>query len=268
MKSLTDLLAGAARVIGTWTQIGAPEVIDILGATGFDFTILDAEHGSFGMDAIENLVRACDAAGVVPIVRIPDASQSHITRALDAGAQAVVVPGIRSAAEAAAAIDGGRFAPAGRRGACPCVRAGDHWIDDWPAYSAARERETGVIVLAETPGALQEIDPICALPDLRALLVGPFDLAVAMGYGGNTRVPAIESALKAMVASAAGHKVPVIMPIFSPDLSQSEKQLNDWTELGVRMFTIGTDKILLHSQARRFVSGMRASWRAAARASS
>lgn len=259
MKSLTDLLSGTARVLGTWTQIGAPEVIDILGATGFEFTILDAEHGSFGMGAIENLVRACDASGVLPIVRVPDSSQSHITRALDAGARAVIVPGIRSAADAAAAIDGGRFAPAGRRGACPCVRAGDHWIDDWPAYAASREHDTGVIVLAETPGALQDIDAICALPDLRALLVGPFDLAVAMGHAGNSRAPTVESALKTMVSSAVRRKVPVIMPIFSPDISQSELQLNHWAELGIRLFTVGTDKILLHSQARRFVAAMRAS---------
>ena len=109
MKTLSELFSGEGPVLGTWSQIGAPEVVDILGAAGFHFTILDTEHGSFGMDSIENLVRACDAAGIVPIVRVPSFEQSHITRALDAGAQAVIVPGIRSAEEAARAVAGGNL---------------------------------------------------------------------------------------------------------------------------------------------------------------
>ena len=115
MKTLASLFSGEGPVLGTWSQIGAPEVIDILGAARFHFTILDTEHGSFGMDSIENLVRACDAADIVPIVRVPAFEQSQITRALDAGAQAVIVPGIRSADEAARAVAAGRFAPSGLR---------------------------------------------------------------------------------------------------------------------------------------------------------
>lgn len=257
MKTLTELLRGPGPVLGTWTQIGAPEVIDILGAAGFDFTVVDAEHGSFGMEAVENLVRACDAAGVFPVVRVPDATQSHITRALDAGAGAVVVPGIRSAAEAVRAIDGGRFAPAGLRGACPCVRAGGHWIDDWPAYAAARERDTGIIVLAETPGALEEIETIAALRGLRALMIGPFDLSVALGHQGNTRSEAIGGAVQRMLAAAQAGGVPAILPVFAPDLAETERQIAAWRERGVRAFTIGTDKILLHSQGARFVRALR-----------
>lgn len=254
--TLGELLSGPGPVLGTWTQIGAPEVIDILGAAGFRFTIVDAEHGSFGMEAVENLVRACDAAGIVPIVRVPTSDQTHITRALDAGAQAVVVPGVRSAAEAARAIDGGRFAPAGLRGACPCVRAGGHWVGDWPTYAAASERDRGIMVLAETPGALEEIDAICALPGLRALMIGPFDLSVALGRDGNTRAPDLIAAVQRMVAATLKSGIPAILPVFAPDLSETERQIAHWRAQGVRVFTVGTDKILLHSQGNRFVQSL------------
>jgi 4-hydroxy-2-oxoheptanedioate aldolase len=252
MKTLSELFSGEGPVLGTWSQIGAPEVVDILGAAGFHFTILDTEHGSFGMDSIENLVRACDAAGIVPIVRVPSFEQSHITRALDAGAQAVIVPGIRSAEEAARAVAGGRFAPAGLRGACPCVRAGGHWIADWPSYATAHDQDTGVIVLAETPGALDEVEAICALDGLKALMIGPFDLSVALGHQGRLGHPEVAAAIRRMVDAAVANDVPSILPIFAPELSQTMHQIEYWRGHGVEVFTIGTDKILLHSQGSRF----------------
>lgn len=252
MKTWSGLLAGGGPILGTWSQIGAPEVVDILGAAGFHFTILDTEHGSFGMDSIENLVRACDAAGVVPIVRVPAFEQSHITRALDAGAQAVIVPGIHTADDAARAIAGGRFAPSGLRGACPCVRAGGHWISDWRSFATARDRDTGIIVLAETPGALAEVEAICALDGLKALMIGPFDLSVALGHEGNSQHPEFVAAVRRMVDAAVSNSVPAIMPIFAPDLAETLRQVEHWRGHGVNVFTIGTDKILLHSQAKRF----------------
>jgi len=257
VKSLTEMLTAERPVLGTWSQLGSPEAIDILGAAGFDFTIIDAEHGSFGMEAVENLVRACDAAAIVPLVRVPSADPMHITRALDAGAAAVVVPGIRSVEEAAAAIACGRFAPEGVRGACPCVRAGGHWVEDWRGYAASCERETGIVALAETTGALDDVGAICELPGLRALMIGPFDLSVALGLQGDTHHPQLVGAIRRMLGAARKRSVPAILPVFAPDLIEARKQVESWHSEGVRHFTLGTDKILLHSQSARFVTGLR-----------
>jgi 4-hydroxy-2-oxoheptanedioate aldolase len=256
MTSLPELLTDAGPVIGTWSQIGAPEAIDILGSAGFQFTILDAEHGSFGMDSIECLARACDAAGILPIVRVPNGETTHITRALDAGARAVVVPGIRSARDAANAIQSALFAPDGARGACPCVRAGGHWISDWPRYQTACERDTGIIVLAETASAVEDIDAICGLERLKGLMVGPFDLAVALGHGGDSQHPDVVRAVHRMIEVAVARGVPVILPLFAPDLRDTQRLAAYWQAHGVRIFTIGTDKILLYSQSARFVDGV------------
>jgi len=257
MKTTTRLFSRQTQVLGTWSQLSAPEAIDILAAAGFDFTIVDAEHGSFGMEAIETLVRACDAGGVVPLVRVPSLDQAQITRAFDAGAHAVVVPGVSSVAEARRAVEAGRFAPHGSRGACPCVRAGGHWVDDWRTYAEASERDTGIVVLAETPGALADIEGICAVDRIRALMIGPFDLSVALGLQGDSRHPDVVAAIRRMVAAAGRRALPVILPIFAPDLAETRRQIESWQADGVRMFTVGTDKILLHSQARRFVDALR-----------
>jgi 4-hydroxy-2-oxoheptanedioate aldolase len=258
MNTITELFTSSRTVLGTWTQMSAPEAIDILGGASFDFTIIDAEHGSFGMESVENLIRACDAAKIIPIVRVPTNEQMHITRALDAGAAGVIVPGVRSCEEAERAIMGRNFAPAGDRGACPCVRAGGHWAPDWASYVARQERDTGIIILAETPGALAEIEAICALPGLMALMIGPFDLSVALGRNGDCLHPDVVNAIRRMVSAANAHSVPTIMPVFAPDLVETQKQITNWKEQGVQVFTVGTDKILFYTQCAQFVRALQA----------
>jgi len=127
MKPFGTLLETSGTVIDTWSQFANAEAIDILGARGFDFTIIDTEHGAFGLETAEGLVRACDAAGLVPIVRIPANEGRMITKALDIGAAAVQIPKISSVKETEQAVLASRYAPEGTRGACPCVRAGVIW---------------------------------------------------------------------------------------------------------------------------------------------
>jgi 4-hydroxy-2-oxoheptanedioate aldolase len=129
------MVSETGPVLGTWSQFASAEVIDILGASGFDFTIVDTEDGRFGFETAEGPVRACDAAGLAPLVRVPAADAWMITKALDIGAAAVVVPRISSAAEAEHAVSTARYGPTGTRGACPCIRAGDHFVRDWPVFA-------------------------------------------------------------------------------------------------------------------------------------
>jgi len=138
MKPFRTLLDLRHPAIGTWLQFANPEVIAILGASEFDFTIIDTEHGAFGLETAEELVRACDAAGLVPIVRIPTNEGHMITKALDIGAAGVLIPQISSAQELEAAARGSQYAPHGTRGACPCVRAGGHFVRDWRGLVSSR----------------------------------------------------------------------------------------------------------------------------------
>lgn len=246
-----DLLAQDRAVLGTWTQIAAPETVDMLGAAGLDFTIVDCEHGFFGLETAENLFRACDANGLAPLVRAPSADPGWIGRALDAGAAAVVVPQLSSADQAAACVAATRFAPEGTRGACPCVRAGGHFIRDWRAYAAA-ETQKGVIALVETRAGLESIEAICATPGLLALLIGPFDLSVSMGYAGDYLHRDVQAALDRMLAAARAHALPVIAPVFDPDPIEARRQRDAWAAKGVRIFVVGTDKILFASTVARY----------------
>jgi 4-hydroxy-2-oxoheptanedioate aldolase len=251
LVSLRAMLQQAQECFGTWSQIGSAELIDILGATGYEFTIIDAEHGTLGIESVENLVRACAANDILPLVRVPSIDRVWIGKALDVGAAGVLVPGIETVEQAAAAIAATRFAPLGTRGACPCVRAGGQYVRDWPRY-AAQESEIGAVLLVETPAAVDNIVAICALPGLMGLMIGPFDLSVAMGLQGDYQHPKVKASITRMLEAALKHAVPVMYPVFSPNSDEASLQVAQLRGLGVRHFVIGTDKILIAEQFKRY----------------
>ncbi|ABD55996.1 HpcH/HpaI aldolase family protein [Jannaschia sp. CCS1] len=244
-RDLGALLASPSRTIGTWSQIAAPEMIDLIGLNGFDFTVIDCEHGVFGMDAAENLARAADANDIAAAVRVPQNDPVLIMKALDAGIRHVVVPNLSSGEEAARAVAATRFAPHGLRGACPCCRSGGHFIRNWQDYVVEEEARVGVIGLVETANGYRNIKEICATPGLRGLMFGPFDLSVSMGFNGDWRHDTVQAALVEMVTCALGADLDVMMPIFSADSTECETLIADWSERGVRSFVIGSDKILI-----------------------
>lgn len=256
MKTFTELLAKEGPIIGTWSQIASPDVVEIMGHSGFDFTIIDMEHTSFGFETAEMLVRACDAVGMAPLVRLPRNDRADITRALDIGAAGIVVPGIGSVAEAKAAIEATRFEPVGTRGACPFIRAGHHFVRDWDAYSRRAEAETGAIILVEEQGVVSELEAIASLPGLTCLFIGPFDLSVSLGFKGDTLHPEVLSTIEQMVEVGLRAGVPVMMPLFVPDLAEASKQMERWLESGVRLFTVGGDKILLSDYCTRYIASL------------
>jgi 4-hydroxy-2-oxoheptanedioate aldolase len=255
-RSFQDLIR-LGSALGTWSQIASAEMIDMLGAAGLDFTIIDCEHGAFGIETAENLFRACDANGIVPVVRAPSADAVFIGRALDAGAAAVVVPGIATASQAMAMVAAGRFAPDGTRGACPCVRAGGHFITDWPGYAGRQRVETGVMALVETAEGLSNIEAICAVEGLLALVIGPFDLSVSLGFEGDYRHAGVRAAVDRMLAAAKTAGLPVIAPVFNPDIAEAKRQKAEWQAKGVGLFVIGTDKIIFSDAVSRYGAALR-----------
>ncbi|HZQ62084.1 MAG TPA: aldolase/citrate lyase family protein [Casimicrobiaceae bacterium] len=251
MNKLRDLVT-RSPAFGTWTQIADAEIIDMLAAAGFGFTIIDAEHGALDMGTVQSLVRACDANAMVPLVRVPDNDRVWIGKSLDAGAAGVIVPGIASVEAARNAVAASRFGPPGTRGACPGVRAGAHYVTDWCGYVAAQHRDTGVILLIETPQAVADIDEIAALEGLLGLLVGPFDLSVSMGHQGDYMHRDVIAGIDRVIAAARAHNLPMIVPVFSADPAEGRRQVEAWRAKGVEIFTVGTDKILIAAQFARY----------------
>jgi 4-hydroxy-2-oxoheptanedioate aldolase len=256
-RTFAEIIRAGRPSLGTWTQITAEECVDMIGAAGLDFTIVDCEHGHFGIETAERLFRACDANGLAPIVRAPANDPIFIGRALDAGASAVLVPQISSPEDAARAVAAARYAPHGTRGACPCVRAGGHYMSDWGEMVRQQATDTGIIALVENRAGLESVEDIARVEGLLAMMVGPFDLSVALGHSGNYTHPECQAAIERMLAAAKSASLPVIVPLFNPDPDEARRQQLRWMEKGVRLFAVGSDKILFADAVRRYAHALR-----------
>ncbi len=186
--------------LGAWCMIPGALTAEALSGAGFDWVLIDMQHGCMDYDMALSMIRAVDLGSAEPIVRVPWNDPGIIGRALDAGALGVVIPMIQSAADARRAVDACLYPPAGSRSFGP-VRVG---LRDGPGYFAKANERVAVIPMIETAQALAEVEEIAATPGVDALFVGPFDLSIALGLppGDNDGNPVFDAAI-ARIASAA-----------------------------------------------------------------
>jgi len=243
---------------GSWCQINSPEIAELTARSGIDFCIVDMEHGSFGIESAASMVRAVEAGGASSVVRVPDATRTNIFKVLDAGASGVMIPNVEDAQTVSAVVEAARFAPTGRRGACPCVRATAHGVDDWQDYVAWSADNVVVAILVETARGLENYDEIIAAPGLSMVAMGPFDLSMALGYNGNWKHPEVRRKQEEMVRKARARGLDVMASTFDSDPEDLSRQVESWKELGVRLFAVSGDRFMLSSGYKAIVSRLHA----------
>jgi 4-hydroxy-2-oxoheptanedioate aldolase len=240
-KSITE----RGMAFGTWAQMNSPEFCEIAARSGLDFVIVDMEHGSFGIDSAVNMMRAVEAGGATPVVRVPDHSRTNIQKVLDAGATGVLVPSVGTREQAEAIVQAARFAPQGIRGACPCTRGTGHGVFDWKPFLEWSERNVIVAALIETPDGIRNFEEIISVPGLDMVALGPFDLSQAMGYAGEHKHPDVQRKLEELTAIARGRDVEVMTVVFDSDPAVISRDTQRWKELGARVVAVSGDRFML-----------------------
>jgi len=202
VNRLRDRLRAGERGIGTMVaEFRQPAVMQLLANCGFDFVIVDGEHGPFGPETVAYLVRAATAAGVTPIVRVPGCDYTPIAQARDAGAQGVMVPRIEGVADAADAAAIASYPPDGRRGSAMARGHTQFRGAEVSAAMAAMNASRIVMIQVETIGALESCEEIAALPGVDVLFVGPNDLSIALGVPGRLGDPLVVGAIERVAAA-------------------------------------------------------------------
>jgi len=206
INPLKKKLASGQAVMGVWSIIPSPVVVELFALGGIDFTILDMEHGIFDVGAIDTCVRACEAAGAVPLVRIPGLNPSAAQWALDLGAHGIVVPQVIDADEAETVVKMAKYAPIGNRGYNPFTRAANYANPPNNRSGKLNNDFSLTCVIIENESALADMDRICATPSLDVIYIGIYDLSVALGCEGDTRHPRVTSVVESAIAKirAAG----------------------------------------------------------------
>jgi 2-dehydro-3-deoxyglucarate aldolase/4-hydroxy-2-oxoheptanedioate aldolase len=235
-------------VIGPIISLPCPDVADLLSRAGFDYLWIDLEHSPMDVGDAQMLIQA--AGGRVPcIIRVPEVSEAWIKKALDTGCDGIVIPQIRSAAEARAAVEWCQYPPKGRRGAA-ITRAHSFGLT-FAEYVAAANDGLAIILQIEHIDAVRDIDAILQTPDVAALFVGPFDLSGSMGMLGQTQAPEVQAAIGRVVDACRAARMP--LGLFVVDGASGKAAI----ERGFRMIALGTDTSYLLRAAQDALAAAR-----------
>jgi len=243
MKNLKQRIRNGEAVNGCWLNLGSSITAEIVGQAGFDWVLIDLEHGAGEEKDVLSQLQALEHSNTAAIVRVESAERQRIHRVLDAGVEGVMCPHIDSTADARKVVDGLRYPPGGSRGVAKMVRASGFGKNFAEYYSNANENIVGVVQI-ETPEALRHLDEIAAIDGVDVLFIGPADLTMSLGIFGQFDHHLFTDAVKATVAAAqkAGKAAGIL--IFNPD------EYTRYYELGIRMIACGADATFVAEGSR------------------
>jgi 4-hydroxy-2-oxoheptanedioate aldolase len=249
---LRQALAARTVVYGTWVQTPSPEVVEMIGWSGWDFVILDLEHGPYGPETLPHLIRAAEAADTAPIVRVPLSAPHDVGKALDLGAAGIVTPGVTSAGAGESAVRLTRFPPLGSRGASPSTRQLHYSAVPFATLTAEGAPQPLVVLQVEARLATTDLASILGIEGLSVVFIGPYDLSTSLGLPGQFEHPKVREAISEIVERAGERGVAV--GIWVPD-AQSARF---WVDRGVTFVTVSNNELMLFGAAsalRRAVQG-------------
>jgi 2-keto-3-deoxy-L-rhamnonate aldolase RhmA len=238
------------KVSGAWSQIASPMATEIMARAGFDFLMIDLEHGPSDIVALIAQCQAMNGSSAVPFVRAPWNDFVAIKRILDAGAYGVLIPYVNTKAEAEAAVSACKYPPHGIRGVAGSPRAAGYGQNIMNYLKYANE-EVFIMTAVETPEAVANLDAILAVDSLDAIFIGPMDLSTSLGYFGNPNTPQVQAVIAEIEKKvlASGKALATI--------SGSWQQANDLYKRGYQLVLMMADGTALGSIAAERVAQFR-----------
>lgn len=240
MSQLKAALQGGKHVVGIMLQeLREPFLLQLLADAGYDFVILDMEHGTYDFHDIAHLSQVAKLLGVTPIVRPPDHAYPWIARALDAGAQGLMVPRVSSPEQVRQVLDAMKFPPVGIRGMAGQRGHTDYRSVDRLKHAEKANRENLLIVQIELAEAVERLDEILAVEGVDVALVGPGDLSVSLGCS-SLKDPKLDAAIQRVVDGCKKRNVPSAIQIADLDA------VVRWSKAGMQLVVLGTDVSFLN----------------------
>jgi 2-dehydro-3-deoxyglucarate aldolase/4-hydroxy-2-oxoheptanedioate aldolase len=250
---LRAALREGKTVLGTMVaEIRQPAIMQLLGIAGFDFVIIDNEHGPFNIETIADLSRAGRCYGVTPIVRVPELSYTYLAQSLDVGAQGIMLPRVYTVDQVKQALDIVKYPPTGNRG-CALNRGHTNFQGGAVLDIMARANaENLVVIQIETKEALEQVDAIAALPGVDVLFIGPNDLSISLGVAGPPTSETMVAAINKVVTACQTHGVTCAIQLADVELARQ------WAANGIPMISYGAETGLLIGAGQAATRAIRA----------
>jgi 2-dehydro-3-deoxyglucarate aldolase/4-hydroxy-2-oxoheptanedioate aldolase len=251
-RSLRERALAGETVLGAMVfEFFSPGIAQILKHAGAEYVLYDMEHTGLGFETLKLQVAACRGLGIAPMARVPRGEYPFLARALDVGAQGVMVPMVESDAQARAIAEATRYPPQGRRGAAFGFAHDDYAPGPPRDKIAAANARNLVIAQIETERGLEAVERIAAVDGIDVLWVGHFDLTNFLGIPGEFENPKYLAAVRRVVA--AGRKHGKGLGFMVADATWAQQ----YQALGFNMLATGTDHGILAAGVAAILAAIR-----------
>ncbi|MCF7847282.1 MAG: hypothetical protein K9M45_00420 [Kiritimatiellales bacterium] len=237
--------------LGAWNMIPHPNVAEILAGEDFDWICVDMEHTAHDFQTLENICRAVKGSGKDLLVRLPSCDDVAAKKALDCGADGIIVPCVNTREQAEHAVAVAKYPPEGIRGAslARCTDFGRNFSD----YFKTHNDGVLVIVMLEHIDSVQNVDDILSVPGIDATFIGPYDLSASMELAGQLDHPEVLAAQKILLDACIRHGVPPGFHIVPNDPPQVARRI----DMGFRFIALGLDTGFIIDGCRTMLSEVR-----------
>jgi 2-dehydro-3-deoxyglucarate aldolase len=236
------------KLLGTMVTLANAASAEVLASLGFDWLFVDAEHGPIETRELNEILQAVGDKAAC-IVRVPEAAEVPIKKALDLGAHGIIVPQVNTAEQAANIVRWSRYAPEGARGV-GLARAQGYGLK-FREYLSAANREIAVIVQAEHVRAVENIDAIVRVPGVDAVLLGPYDLSASLGRMGQIDHPDVVAAIDRVTAACRAVEMPLGY------FGVTAAAVRPYVERGYSLIVAGVDTLYLANGAKTLLAELR-----------
>lgn len=246
-------LKNGGTVIGTMVQeMRSPSIAQVLKAVGYDFFMIDMEHGSYSLESAADILRVGRLVDMSPIVRVSGPEYHLITGPLDHGAIGIMLPRVETRAHVEKLVEAMKYPPVGKRGCSSDAPYSEYVFGPLPEFLDVSNKDTLVIVQIERKAALDNLDELLSVPGVDVALIGPEDLSVSLGIPGETSHPLVVEAIQKVIAAAGRHEV-----VPGIHLGSVEK-LKGWMAQGMRVIIYSSDLGFIMEAGAAGLAGLRA----------
>ncbi|HEY4328528.1 MAG TPA: aldolase/citrate lyase family protein [Phycisphaerae bacterium] len=250
MKNLRERILGGHTALGAWLSLGSGLTAEIVGGAGFDWCLIDLEHGAGDEQQTLAQMQGLAATGAAAMVRVESHERQRVHRILDMGAEGIMFPRLATPEEAQQAISAMRYQPEGLRGVAKNVRASGFGVKFDDYFTHYKQRQIGIVQI-ENQEILGHLDAVAALDGVDVLFVGPMDLTMALGVFQQKSHPKYQDAIRNVAAAAhrAGKAAGVLMA--------SADEFSMYHELGYRFIACGSDSGFVVAGAQGTLAAMK-----------
>jgi 4-hydroxy-2-oxoheptanedioate aldolase len=247
---LKKALAEGKTVFGPFCKILDPAIVELAALAGFDFVIIDMEHGPYSIETAQQMVRAAEARGITSVVRVTENSETSILRVLDIGARSVQVPQISTAEDAEKVVSSSLFYPKGERGMCRYVRAGDYTAVDKAEHFGTTNESILTIIHIEGVKGLENLPAILKCDGIDVIFLGPYDLSQSCGVPGQVHHEKVVKRMEEAVALA--RKSGKVVGTFVETVEDAKK----WEKIGVQYISYAVDTGIILNAFKKITLGL------------